>query len=394
MKKRDVMQNEKIKIAYILCAEERGGVEEHVLSLLRTINRDRFEPFVVATPKLIQLYGNDLDKSAVKVCALKLKGFSDLIGCLTFISFLRKYNIQIVNTHMFVASMKFSLLARLAGTPVLLETSHGVEKWRLEKGFIKRNSFVIDRIVSMLQNKIIAVSYACCDDLINIKHISPKRVVVVQNGRDLSSFSPLSDEKRTALRAQYGLTDNDYVFGAMARLDFQKGHIYLFEAVQQLKKIRNDFKLLVIGDGTLRDELKQKIVELGIQDNVVFTGFQRDLPGYHGMLDVHILPSLFEGLPLGLIEASAMERPVIATKVDGTPEVIIDGKTGILVPPRDSRELAKAMLYALEHKDELGTMGKRGREFVLQHFTLERQVRETESLYGLLLNEYYHKGIA
>ena len=376
---------DKIRIVYVLCAEERGGVEEHVLSLVRCIDRSRFLPFVVAPPKLIELFGKDLTDTETTVIPLKLNGLFDITGRLSFISFLRKHRIQIVNTHMFIASISYSPLARLAGVPVLIETSHGVEKWRLEKGFIKRNSFVIDRLVSVLQTKILAVSHACCNDLVRIKGIPREKIVVVQNGRDLSNFSPISLERRKTLRTMYGLSDDDYLFGVMARLDFQKGHAFLFEAVRQLLQKRTDFKLLVIGDGTLREELKQKVLELGIDSHVIFTGFQKDLPGYHGILDVHVLPSLFEGLPLGLIEASAMERPVIATDVDGSPEAIINGETGLLVPPRNPGKLAEAMAYALEHKIEMTDMGKRGRKFALQHFTLERQVRETEELYSSLI---------
>lgn len=378
---------DKIRIVYVLCAEERGGVEEHVLSLVKHINRRRFLPFVVAPPKLIELFGKDLTETETTIFPLKLKSLFDITGRQNFISFLRKNRIQIVNTHMFIASISFSPLARLAGVPVLIETSHGVEKWRLEKGFLKRNSFVIDRFVSMFQTKILAVSHACSGDLVRIKGIPQEKIVVVQNGRDLSNFSPLSTERRRAFRTLYGLSDDDYLFGVMARLDFQKGHAYLFEAVRQLLLKRKDFKLLVIGDGILREDLKQKVLELGIGSHVIFTGFQKDLPGYHGILDVHVLPSLFEGLPLGLIEASAMERPVIATNVDGSPEVIINGETGLLVPTRSPEKLVEAMEYALEHKIEMTAMGKKGREFALQHFTLERQVRETEVLYTSLIDE-------
>lgn len=376
---------DKIRIVYVLCADERGGVEEHVLSLVKHIDRKRFLPFVVAPPKLIELFGKDLTDTETTVIPLKLNGLFDITGRLNFISFLRKNRIHIVNTHMFIASIHFSPLARLAGVPILIETSHGVEKWRLEKGFIKRNSFVIDRLVSMLQTKILAVSNACCKDLINIKKIPPEKITVIQNGRDLSTFVPLPADRRSVLRTQYGLALDEFVFGVMARLDFQKGHTYLFEAVGLLLRERNDFKVLVIGDGLLREALASQVRELGIETNVTFTGFQRDIPGHHAIVDVSILPSLFEGLPLGLIEASAMERPIIATQVDGTPEVVIQGETGILVPPRNPSELAAAMLYALEHKEEMRAMGRRGRQLALKHFTLERQVRETEALYEALV---------
>jgi len=370
-----------IRIAYVLRAEERGGVEEHVLSIVKSIDCDRFKPYVVASVKLLELMGEELASAGADILPLKITGFADLKGMRAFYRFLRQNHIDIVNTHMFIASLYYSPIAWLAQVPVLLETSHGVEKWRLSKGFLKRHSFIVDRMVSCLQSRILAVSHACRNDLIKIKKIPAKKITVVQNGRDLKSFTPLAPERRHDLRKRWGLRDDDFVFGVMARLDFQKGHDYLFEAVRFVLQRRQDFKLLIIGDGVLRDQLMRRMFDLSIQDHVLFTGFQSDIQGYHGILDVNILPSLYEGLPLGLIEASAMECPVIATHVDGTPEVILDGQTGILVPPHDPQSLADAMLYALEHKEKLIQMGKNGRKFVKKHFNLERQIVETEALY-------------
>jgi glycosyltransferase involved in cell wall biosynthesis len=380
------LKNEgKINIAYVLGSEERGGVEEHVLSLVKSVNTSEFRIFVVASPGLIEAFGKDLSETSARVVPIKIRNVFDFSSMKIFHDFLRDNRIDIVNTHMFIASFYYSPVARLANVPILIETSHGVEKWRLEKGFIKRKSFLIDRIYSYLQNRIIAVSRACKNDLISIKGISPEKISVVQNGRNLDDFKPLTAEKRDQLRKQYELTAGDYIFGVMARLDFQKGHKYLFNAVKILSEKRKGFKVMVVGDGILRNDLQCMVKDLGIERFVIFAGFQKDLPGYHGMMDVNILPSLYEGLPLGLIEASAMEIPVIATDVDGTTEVIVDKKTGILVPPKDSASLAGAMLYALDNKDVMRGMGKAGREYVLKQFSLERQIQETELLYKQLM---------
>lgn len=374
-----------IRIAYVLRAEERGGVEEHVLSIVKSIDRDRFKPYVVASIKLLELMGDELVSAGADILPLKIAGFSDLKGMHIFYHFLRQNHIDIVNTHMFITSLYYSPIAWLAQVPVLLETSHGVEKWRLSKGFLKRHSFIIDRIVSFLQSRILAVSHACRNDLIKIKKIPAKKITVVQNGRDLKSFTPLPPERRHDLRERWGLRDDELVFGVMARLDFQKGHAYLFEAVRLVLQRRHDFKVLIIGDGFLRDHLMCQMFDLNIENHVLFTGFQSDIQGYHGILDVNILPSLYEGLPLGLIEASAMGCPVIATRVDGTPEVIMDGHTGILVPPNDPQGLADAMMYAMEHREDMVQMGRNGRKFVLQNFSIERQICETEALYSELM---------
>ena len=375
----------KIRIAYVLRTEMRAGVEEHVLSLIQRLNPDRFQTYLVAPPNLIDAFGDDLTATNAVLFPLKLKNYLDVKGMLNFMLFLRRSKIHIVNTHMFFTSFYYSPFARLAGVPVLIETSHGVEKWRLGKGFMKRHSFIIDRSLAMLQTKILAVSHACKRDLVTIKKITADRIVVVQNGRDLETFSPVLFSKLRELRRQFFIKNEDYVFGVLARLDFQKGHKYFFDAVHLLAGKRNDFKVLVVGDGSLREELEKQVSALGIQDMVVFTGFQSNISGFLGIMDVMVLPSLYEGLPLGVIEASAMEKPVIATAVDGTPEVVVNNETGLLVPPKDPPSLFSAMMYAIDHKDKMREMGRKGRQFVMKHFTLDRQIRETERIYEVCL---------
>jgi len=376
----------KIKIAYVLRTEVRAGVEEHVLSLIKNINPRRFKTYIVAPPELIKAFGDDLDSTKATILPLRIRSLLDLKSMIAFFRFLRQEEIDIVNTHMFFTSLHFSPIAKLAGIPVLLETSHGVEKWRLGKGFIKRHSFILDRTLSILQTKILAVSQACKRDLIKIKKINPAKIRVVQNGRDFKTFSPIPVTELQQLRRQFSLKPDDYVFGIQARLDFQKGHKYLFNAVRSLANQRKDFKVLVVGDGILREELQKQVANLNIQDHIIFAGFQTNIPRFLGIMDVKVLPSLYEGLPLGVIEALAMEKPVIATAVDGTPEVLTHNETGLLVPPKDSEALCKAMMFALDHKEKMREMGKKGRLFVLKHFTLERQIQETERLYEELIS--------
>lgn len=370
-----------MNIAYVLCTTERGGVEEHVLSLIKHINPRRFRCFLVAPERLLRAFDGDLTDKDAGMLPLALKGFGDLKGLMKAVRFFRKERIHIVNTHMFYASAFYAPAARCAGVPVVIETSHGVEKWRFEKGFVKRHSYMFDKLISLLQDRILAVSHACARDLVRIKKINARKIAVVQNGRDLASFSPAAQERRRALRLKHGLGEEDYVFGVLARLGIQKGHAYLFEAIRLLAERRRDFKVLLVGDGPLRSELQESAERLRITPFVIFAGFQNDMPGYHGMIDVNVLPSLYEGLPLGLVEAAALERPVIATAVDGTPEVVTDRRNGLLVPPKDPRALCDAMAYALDHPEEMKEMGRRGREIALRHFTLERQIRETEQVY-------------
>lgn len=374
-----------IRIAYVLNTQVRAGVEEHVLSLADRLDRARFLPYVVAPPGLVEAFGEDLARTGAKVLPLGLKGVFDWAGMRKFYRFLLEERIDIVNTHMFQASFQFTPIAWLARVPVRMETSHGVEKWRLDKGFVKRHSFCLDRAFASMQCRILAVSHACGRDLMEVKGIRPEKIEVVQNGRDLRQFDPGHNERREEIRRRHGCASEDWVFGVLARLDFQKGHSYLLDAVARLAELRDGFKVLLVGDGPLAGELRAQVERLGLGDRVIFAGFQRDVVGYYSAVDTMVLPSLYEGLPLCVIEAMAMGLPVIATDVDGTPEVVKNWDNGILVPARDSETLSVAMSYALDHGDRMAAMGKNARSWVLERFSLERQVRETEDLYEKLI---------
>lgn len=374
-----------IRIAYVLATDVRAGVEEHVLSLVEQLDRDKFEVFVVAPPRLVEAFGKDLADLDVTVLPLRILGLTDVKNRLHFWRFLRTHKIDIVNTHMFLASRKFTPVAVMARVPTRIETSHGVEKWRLNKGWIGRHSFVVDRWFAKMQTTILAVSHGCKRGLIDIKGIRPEKIVVVQNGRSVSAFDPRrSSDARQRLRKRYGIGKDEFIFGVMARLEPQKGHEYLLEAVSMIADRQQGFRVLLVGDGDRREELQSMATRLGIGNRVIFAGFQSDVVGHYAAMDVKVLPSLYEGLPLCLIEAMAMEKPVIATEVDGTPEVVQDSVSGLLVPPKNAGALSDAIEYALDHRAEVLAMGRQGRKWVTEKFSLARQVKETEELYQRL----------
>src|SRR5205085_1812414 len=142
-------------------------------------------------------------------------------------------------------------------------------------------------------------------------------------------------------------------------LETQKGHAYLFDAWPAVVREFPDARLLVVGDGSLRGTLEQRARGLGITGNVVFTGFRSDVARVLDTIDALVLPSLYEGMPLTAIEASAMARPVVATAVDGTPEVVEDGVTGYLVPPAEPEALARSLVRVLADRDRASRSSSR-----------------------------------
>ena len=186
------------------------------------------------------------------------------------------------------------------------------------------------------------------------------------------------------LEAALGLGDEPTLL-TVARLDEQKGHRHLLDAIAIVAARRPNLVTLLAGEGPLEGALRAQCAALRISERIRFLGHRRDVPELFEAADVVVLPSLYEGLPLVAIEALAAGRPLVATEVDGTPEVVIDGKTGLLVLPANADALAAAIERLLENQELASRLASDGREFVRKNFAVQRQIRETAALYSELI---------
>jgi glycosyltransferase involved in cell wall biosynthesis len=281
---------------------------------------------------------------------------------------------------MFWTSMFASPVARVCGVPVILETTHVREQWR--KGW--KANYRIDRGISRFVDRYIAVSHANARYLAEEKKIPQTKITVIQNGCDLSRFNR-EHRAPQGMKVSLGFAGDNPVLLLIGRLEPQKGHTVMLQAMPAILREFPNARLLCLGDGALRSELERQIASLGISQSVRMLGYQPNVPDWLALADVVVLPSFFEGLPLVAIEALAAEKPVVATAVDGTPEVIMDGRTGLLVGPGDAASLADAICRMLRDAGLRQTLASAGHDFVRRRFTRERQVSETEQCY---LNEW------
>ncbi len=373
----------KIKIVHFLNSKVRGGVENHVLLLLKYIDRKRFDPVVVCPSELAAILGKELAEMDVSVFELEVKSPFDFKDMLRFVSFLRREKIDIVHAHLFNASRASHFLAKLAGVPITIETNHVREAWR--KGTLK-TWYAIDRLFARFTDCIIAVSKANAIYLSDVKGIAAGKVRVVQNGIDTRAFDS-DTASSSSIRAALGIAEDAPLISVIARLEPQKGHIYLLEAIPEIVKRFPEVVFLLAGDGALASELKTQAARLKIERNIIFAGFRSDAEQLLRASDIFLLPSLWEGLPLVAIEASAVGVPVIATAVDGTPEVVKDGETGLLIAPRNPVAITEAVLKLLDNPQEARRMGQHGAGFVRAHFDIGLQVKGTEAIYNALISK-------
>jgi glycosyltransferase involved in cell wall biosynthesis len=205
-------------------------------------------------------------------------------------------------------------------------------------------------------------------------------VTVIRNGRDLSQFRPATRSEAAAARATLGLTDEQTIL-MLARFSVEKGHELLIDSLRLIAARWPRLTVLLAGDGPFEAEIKAQCEHYGLARNVRFLGYRSDSERLLAAADVVVLPSMVEGLPLVGVEALAAARPVVATAVGGTPEVVINGETGMLVPPDDPATFGKALDLLLSDPELRARLGARGRELAEKCFDVRTQIQRTTDLY-------------
>jgi len=252
----------------------------------------------------------------------------------------RSVSARVLHVHGYTAADFGRLAARLAGCRLVLHEHFADPR-------MPPYQALADRLLAPLTDAAIAVSDSTRRFLIDQRHLPAARVRLIWNGAPLDEFAPVCRERALAVRSGLGLAEEALVVGSIGRLNAQKGHRYLLEAAALLLPRQPRLRLLIAGDGDLLGELQQQAGALGIADRVVFAGHRTDVPDLLGALDVFCVSSVYEGTPLALFEAMAAGRAIVSTAVDGCREVLEDGVSGLLVPPRDPVALAAALERAL-----------------------------------------------
>lgn len=354
----------------------RGGAEEHVLTLLRGLDRCLFRLHLVCPPPLAACMRPDLP-AEVEVFPLTLRKPWQAPAALRLARFLRRRRADILHVHQFYASMLASPVAHLlARVPVVIETPHIRELWR--SGW--KADYRIDRFFGRSVDHYIAVSEANAAYLREVKGFPPRKITVIHNGSDLTRFDPFRLPP-PGFRARIGIGEADPVMLALGRLERQKGHRVLIDSMAAVQREFPAVRLFCLGDGPLRPELEARAAALGLEANVRFAGHQKNVEDWLALADFTVLASFFEGLPLVAVESLAAGRTVVGTAVDGTPEVVVNNETGLTVPPGDSAALAAAICRLLRDAALRSRLASAGRRWVIQRFDEQLQIRHTGELY-------------
>ncbi|QOJ36794.1 MAG: glycosyltransferase family 4 protein [Nitrospira sp.] len=292
---------------------------------------------------------------------------------------------DIVHTHKYKDSILASLVARGLGVPAVVRVVHGLPEPFHGLKNVKMAGYVLaDRCVtSLCTQKVIAVSRDIYANL--VQSHGPDKVAQIHNGVDLETVRVTIP--RAHMLQRWHCNDQTMVIGAVGRLVPVKGHGVLLEAFKLLRGFLPNAKLFLVGDGLLLGQLQAEARRLEVEHAVIFTGHQEQVANFINMMDVFVLPSLHEGIPMVLLEALALGRPVIASRVGGIPEVITHRENGLLVEPGDPWSLADAVSELHRDQTLAGRIGRTGRSTVESEFTANRMVSKTLSLYQSLLGK-------
>jgi glycosyltransferase involved in cell wall biosynthesis len=368
----------KTKVIFVVFQLDVGGAERLLLTTIKNMDRESYDVAVCCIVSGGPI-ADDLQRSGVRLYCLNASPrFYDPRKIYALFRLFRREDPLIVHTHVFAANLYGRIAAILAGVPVVISTEHNIYPNK------KKSHIWADRILARYTDRIIAVSQGVRDFTVKQEGIAEGKFIVLHNMVDPKDLVPT--DSRNRVREKLGLTDEHVAIGVVASLNVKKGHKYLLAAVSQLVKSHPNIQLLVVGDGPLKEEILALIGELNLRDSVSLLGMRRDIPDLLNAMDIFVLPSLWEGFGIALLEAMVMELPVVATHVGGVGEVITD-ETGVLVPPGNPQALADALHYLMEHPGQAREMGKKGKERALSIFTADMYVKKLEGLYESLIRE-------
>jgi len=376
----------KINILYIITKLELGGAQKHLLSLISHLDKSQYNIYLFTARKGL-LMEVALSLSGIRLIESKflkrpVNFINDFLAFTEICSFIKKNSIDIVHTHGSKAGILGRFAAKCTGVKVVLHTVHG---WSFNdyQAFFLRLLFVwLERLCARFSDRIIVVCEYDKKKGLTRRIGSNSKYCIIHYGINHLEFR----SKDINLRRELGIDNNDLVVGMIACFKPQKSPLDFIEVARLVSRIVPKSKFLLIGDGVLRRKIEAQIVKLGLAKNVILTGWRSDIPRVLSSIDVFVLTSLWEGVPISVLEAMAASKPVVVTDTGGIEEVITDGVNGYLVSTKNVISLSEKIIVLLGNEKLREQIGQNARRSLDSRFSLENMVKNTSELYGVILN--------
>ena len=363
--------NRKINILMVTPQLSVGGAESQVVQLA-TFLAERGHQIVIYSKggkleehirgdKIRSIHGPIHSKTPLNL----LRSYIDIIKIIT------GYKIDLIHCHAAIPSI-LCWAAKCKFRKPVITTGHG---WPQNK------VWMISRILNLTSDRIIAISNQLFTEYVK-NGVNPSRISVVHNAIDVNKYEAIDSIATRNFRLKYNLGDADIVIGLVARMrDYRKGHVLAIDGLKDIISKHQNAKLLLVGDGLVCSDIKKYVAHHQLDQNVIFAGEQSDMPIVYSSLDIVVLPSEQEGLPIVLLEGMASGKPVVASHIDGVVDVVVDGETGFLFPKNDQKELVKKLTALIISPQLREAMGAKGKLRVRKYFSIQVNFKKIEDLY-------------
>lgn len=364
-----------IRVAYVIDHLRVGGAQRHLLEVVRGLDRDAYDLEMWSAAADPGDLAAVFEREGVPVRSFGISGTMMSPRTLSAVrrvaADFRARGVHVVHGYLFEGNFLAALTGRLAGAPVTLVSKRSLDRYgRFDR---RAAAWLSNRLASRVTVNAAAVRE------ITIEHerCAPERIVTIPNGVALPSVGGAA----TASGQSADPRGNGPLVGMVGRLSWKKGYAFALAAAVKLKERIPGVRFDIVGDGEQRRELEESAQRLGLADTVRFLGQRRDVPELMRTFDCYVLSSVIEGMPNALLEAMALGLPVVTTSAGGSAEVVCDGESGLVVPPRDPDALANAVERVLRDADFARRIAASGERRVRENFSLDAMLRAFDGLY-------------
>lgn len=378
----------RINLLYIITKLELGGAQIQLLSLINSLNRDKFKVFLFTAKDGILvkdasvINGLTLVKSGSLERAINpLRDFSALLQIFLFI---KKNKIHVVHTHSSKAGLLGRTAAKMAGVKVILHTIHGWSFNNYQHPAVRNLFIFLERMAAKFTNKIIVV---CKHDLqkgLNNRIAGETKYALISYGVDYKRFN---NDMGQRVKQNLGVKKEELLVTNISCFKPQKSPLDFIKLAALIKPVCPKAKFLLVGDGKLRKKIEKTVKQLNLEDRVILSGWRRDIPEILSATDIFVLTSLWEGLPITVLEAGIAGVPVVATDTGGIREVVSEGETGFMVLPRDIQGMRNKLDILLKDAFLRRKIAERSRVILGNKFCLDNSLSKISALYEGLLRK-------
>ncbi|MHB8771650.1 MAG: glycosyltransferase [Syntrophales bacterium] len=372
-----------VRILFVIDGIEFGGGERVFAQIINALPQERFKSFLATASN--EMFGKAITHQNLTTFTIDFSNRYNIAIILKLIKIINRERIHIVHGQGARAEFYARLAARFAGgKPYVSTVAVPVEGY--DVGPMRRLLYRgVDRFSENYVSQFIVVSDSLVKAMIHRHGVAQEKVTKIYNGIETDTYQPNGQSaNRRRIREGFRISDKEILIGAVGRLTWPKGFEFFLRAIPHIVLALPNSRFLLVGEGALRHDLEALVKSLDLQNRVLLTGQRADIRDILAALDIIVVPSLQEGFPVLTLEAMAMEKPIVATAIDGIMEQITNDVEGLLVAPKNALSIAQGVIRLVDDTSYARSLGKNARVRVVRDFSIEKMIVETIKVYETL----------